>query len=62
MPIDPSSAARYAEQVAAAIGLPLTPAQMPAVAQQLAGLLNAAALVMDFPLPDDVEPAPTFEP
>lgn len=62
MAIEPSSAARYAEQAAAAIGLPLTPVGLPAVAQQLAGLLNAAALVMEFPLPEDVEPAPTFEP
>lgn len=60
--MDATDAARYAEQAAAAIGLPLTPARMPAVAQQLAGLLGAAALVMDFPLPADVEPAPIFEP
>jgi hypothetical protein len=62
MAVDPNSVARYAEQAAQAIGLPLAPARMPAVAQQLAGLLAAAALVMEFPLPEEVEPAPTFEP
>jgi hypothetical protein len=60
--MDATDAARYAEQAAMAIGLPITPARMPAVAQQLAGLLNAAALVMEHPLPEDVEPAPVFEP
>jgi hypothetical protein len=60
--MDATDAARYAEQAAVAIGLPITPARMPAVAQQLAGLLGAAALVMEHPLPEDVEPAPIFEP
>ena len=60
--MDATDAARYAEQAAVAIGLPIAPARMPAVAQQLAGLLSAAALVMEHPLPEDVEPAPTFEP
>jgi Protein of unknown function (DUF4089) len=62
MPIDPAAAGEYAERVAAAIGLPLPPERKAAVAQQLAGLLAAAALVLDFPLPEDVEPAPVFEP
>jgi hypothetical protein len=32
------------------------------VAQHLAILLAAASLVLEFPLPDDVEAAPVFEP
>jgi Protein of unknown function (DUF4089) len=60
--MDPAGTAEYAERAAAAIGLPLDPARVPAVAQQLAGLLAAAALVLDFPLAEDVEPAPVFEP
>lgn len=52
----------YAERAAAAIGLPLPAERIPAVAQQLAVLLAAAALVLDFPLPEDEEAAPVFEP
>jgi hypothetical protein len=62
MALDPAAAAEYAEHAAAAIGLPLPAERKPAVAQQLAGLLAAAALVLDFPLSDDVEPGPVFEP
>jgi hypothetical protein len=59
---DPVDVAEYAERAAAAIGLPLDPERRPAVGQQLAGLLAAAALVLEFPLPDEVEAAPVFEP
>lgn len=52
----------YAERAAAAIGLPLAAERKAAVAQQLGVMLAAAALVLEFPLPDDVEPAPVFEP
>lgn len=52
----------YAERMAAAIALPLDPARKPAVAQHLAILLAAASLVLEFPLPDEVEAAPVFEP
>jgi hypothetical protein len=59
---DPVDVAEYAERAAVAIGLPLDPERRPAVGQQLAGLLAAAALVLEFPLPDEVEAAPVFEP
>jgi hypothetical protein len=59
---DPSEVMAYAERTAAAIGLTLDPARKPAVAQQLSAMLAAAALVLEFPLPDDVEAAPVFEP
>ena len=59
---DPAEARAYAERAAAAIGLPIAAERMPAVAQQLASLLAAAALVLDFPLPEDGEAAPVFEP
>jgi len=52
----------YAERMAAAVGLPLDPARKAAVAQHLALLLAAAALVLEFPLPEEVEAAPVFEP
>ncbi len=59
---DLAAARAYAERAAAAVGLPLSAERMPAVAQQVAILLAAAALVLDFPLPDDEEAAPVFEP
>ena len=52
----------YAERMAAAVGLPLDPARRAAVAQHLALLLAAAALVLEFPLPEEIEAAPVFEP
>ena len=62
MASDLAAVAEYAERAAAAIGLPLAAERKPFVAQQLAGMLDAAGLVLDFPLPDEVEPAPVFEP
>jgi Asp-tRNA(Asn)/Glu-tRNA(Gln) amidotransferase C subunit len=47
-------------QLAALIGLSIDPADRPAVAQQLGGLLAVARLVTEFPLPDEVEAAPVF--
>jgi hypothetical protein len=48
------------EQLATRVGLSIEPADRPAVAQQLAGLLTVARLISEFPLPDDVEAAPVF--
>ena len=45
---------------ALALGLPLEPAWRPAVRSNLDATLRLAALFMDFPLPDDAEPAPVF--
>jgi hypothetical protein len=50
------------ERLAAALGLPLEPGSAAAVAEHLAGLLAYAGLFAEFPLPDDVEPAPVFRP
>jgi hypothetical protein len=44
------------------VGLPISPADLPAVTVALGVLLEVARLVADFPLPDDVEPAPVFRP
>ena len=46
---------------AAALGLPLEPAWQPAVRANLEVTLKQAALVEQFPLPDEAEPAPVFE-
>lgn len=50
------------ERLATLVGLPISPADLPAVAASLGVLLTVARLVTDFPLPDDVEPAPVFRP
>jgi hypothetical protein len=50
------------ERLAALAGVPIAPADLPAVAVALGVLLGAARLVSEFPLPDDVEPAPVFRP
>jgi len=50
------------ERLAAVVGVPIHPAEIPAVATALGVLLNAAQLVSEFPLSDDVEAAPVFRP
>jgi hypothetical protein len=45
---------------ARALGLPLEPAWRPMVKGNLDVALHLAALFMEFPLPDDAEPAPVF--
>jgi hypothetical protein len=50
------------ERLAALVGLPISPTDLPSVAVALGVLLTVAQLVTDFPLPDDVEAAPVFRP
>jgi hypothetical protein len=50
------------ERLAALAGVPIAPEDLPAVAVALGVLLGAARLVTEFPLRDDVEPAPVFRP
>ena len=50
------------ELLAAHLGLSIAPADRLAVAQLLGGLLTAARLVSEFPLPDEIEAAPVFRP
>jgi hypothetical protein len=45
-----------------ATGIPLDPAWRAAVAANLRAAAAIAANLQGFPLPDDVEPAPVFEP
>ena len=46
---------------AAALDLPVEPQWRPAIKANLGVILRQAALVGDFALPDDAEPAPVFE-
>ena len=45
----------------AALGLPVEPAWKPAIKANLQVTLRLAALVAEFELPDEAEPAPVFE-
>jgi hypothetical protein len=50
----------FIDAAAQALELPLEPAWRPAVKANLLVTLRQAALVSEFTLPDDAEPAPIF--
>jgi hypothetical protein len=52
----------YVEATARAIGLPLAPEDLPAVLAIYSNLARVAAPLMAFPLPEEDELAPVFEP
>jgi Protein of unknown function (DUF4089) len=52
----------YVDAAAALIGLPIDPAHRPGVVVNLDRIAQMAALVMEFTLPDEAEPAPVFRP
>ena len=57
--VDPKA---YVDAAAALIGLTIDPAHRPGVVVNLERIAQMAALVMEFPLPDEAEPAPVFRP
>jgi hypothetical protein len=58
----PEELSAYVDETAKRVGLPIAPEHRPGVIQFTSVLLAQGALVMEFPLPDDVEPAPVFRP
>jgi hypothetical protein len=50
----------FIDAAAKALKLPVDPAWKPAIRTNLAVTLNLAALVEEFKLPDEAEPAPVF--
>lgn len=52
----------YVEQMAQLLGLPLPESIKPQVVENFVRLQAIAQPVLEFELPDTVEPAPTFEP
>jgi len=52
----------YVDAAAALIGLPLDPAHRPGIILNMQRIAEMAALVMEFRLPDETEPAPVFLP
>jgi hypothetical protein len=58
--LDDETAGRVVDALAPMLGLPVDPAWRAAVIANLKATANAARLVEDFSLPDELEPAPVF--
>ena len=58
----PEELGAYVDEAAKLIDLPIAAEHRPGVVQFVGVIMGAAALVMEFPLPDSVEGAPVFEP
>ena len=54
--------AAYIEQMSEILDLPIDPEYRPGVVKNFASICAIATLVTDFPLPEDIEVAPVFEP
>lgn len=54
--------ATYVEQMSELLDLPLDPEHFPGVVKNFATISAIATLVMEFPLPENIEAAPIFEP
>lgn len=55
-------AADAVDRLATVVDLTIDPAHRPGVVEAFAGLIRAAGMVMEFPLPDTVEPPSVFRP
>jgi hypothetical protein len=62
MPNHAFDAEAYVDAAAKLIGLPIDPAHRPGVILNLERIAQMAALVMEFPLPEETEPAPVYTP
>jgi hypothetical protein len=58
---DPASLDDYIAAAARELELPIDPAWQPAVRANLELTLRLAAVVAEFPLPDEADAAPVFE-
>lgn len=56
------NSATYVEQISELLDLPLDSEYFPGVVKNFATISAIATLVMEFPLPEDIEAAPIFEP
>jgi hypothetical protein len=52
----------YVDRMAELIDLPIDPEYRPGVVDNITRVAAIAQLVNEFPLPDDIEAAPVFEP
>jgi hypothetical protein len=58
----PFDAEAYVDEAAGLIGLPIDPAYRPGVVLNLERIAQMAALVMEFDVPEETEPAPVYLP
>lgn len=56
------SAAEYVDTISQLVGLPIDPEHRPGVIQNFERMIAIAKLVTEFPLPEDLEASPIFEP
>lgn len=54
--------AEHVDQVAHLLELPITPEYRPGVTENFARITAIAHLFLEFPLPDEIEVAPVFQP
>jgi hypothetical protein len=59
-PLDDAGAEAIIDAMAPLLGLSIEPAWRDAVAANLKVVANSARLVLEFPLEDELEPAPVF--
>lgn len=62
MPRENLNIAQYVEETAQLIDLPLAPEYRLSVVENFAKIAAIATLVVEFPLPEELESAPVFEP
>ena len=55
-------ASAYVDQASRLCGLTIAPEHYPGVVENMESLAQVAQLVMSFPLPETIEPAPVFNP
>ena len=60
--LEQDAIAAYVDRTAAMVGLPIAAAHRAEVIEQFGRLLGVAALFMEFPLPEGIEPGPVFRP
>ncbi|NEP08818.1 MAG: DUF4089 domain-containing protein [Symploca sp. SIO2C1] len=58
----PSNVSEYVEQMAQVLDLNLAPEHLPGVVENFESIAAIAVLVTEFPLPENIEAAPVFEP
>ncbi len=56
------TAAEYVDTISQLVDLPIAPEHRPGVIQNFERIMTIAKLVTEFPLPEDLEAAPIFEP
>ncbi|MEM9817734.1 MAG: DUF4089 domain-containing protein [Cyanobacteria bacterium P01_D01_bin.6] len=61
-PLDRFEVETYVEQMAQLLGLSLPESVQPSVAENVVRVMAIAQPVLEFELPDTIEPAPTFKP